>query len=241
MALGWRDSGRCPAPAGLLPHLCSEGAGTPRGPCSCRCLGIRLGLPRGGSFRKRRWVPDCPRQSEPRLGPAAPPPVTLGPRSLPWSPDVLGQERSRLGAGSGVSPALAPPLPPPGRAHAAALSLVLALGRLAGRGPPRDAAFHLQRLRPAFVLIGVLTVLHVLWGLGSRKSWPQPSGIRDRQSFQSPCAGVNQPCMLRALTPPSPDFLIYEMAIAARACFPQVECGGANCSACVWAWNTQGR
>lgn len=183
-----------------------RGGGHTLGPCSCRCLGIRLGLPRGGTFRKRRrWVPDFPCHSEPGLAPAAPT------TSYTWSPVtaleprcVGARERSWLGAGSGLSPALAPPLPSPGEAHAASLSLVLALGRLAGCCPPRDAAFHLQRLRPAFILIGVLTVLHVLWGLGSRKSWPQPSCIRDTQSFQSLCGGANYPRALRALTTPSP-------------------------------------
>lgn len=138
---------------------------------------------------------------------------------------VGARERSQLGAGSGLSPALAPPLPSPGEAHAVSLSLVLALGRLAGRGPPRDAAFHLQRLRPAFILIGVLTVLHVLWGLGSRKSWPQPSGIGTHRAFSLSVVVSTTPVRSGHSPPPPclpqcPDVLIYKMAIAAQACFP---------------------
>lgn len=72
--------------------------------------------------------------------------------------------------GSGLGPVLAPLslLPCGPGAHTASLSLVLALSRLAGHGPPRNAALHLQRLGPAFVLIGVLTVLHMLWGSGEQ-------------------------------------------------------------------------
>lgn len=54
-----------------------------------------------------------------------------------------------------------------GQARAASLSLVLGLRWLAGYGSPRNAAFHFQCLRPAFVLIGVPTVLHVLRGQGA--------------------------------------------------------------------------
>lgn len=104
----------------------------------------------------------------------------FGHQSLPWSPNVLGQENVP-GRVWGRASALhccrrrhcrrrRRHRLHPGWAHAASLSLELTLGGLAGHGPPRDAAFHLQRLRPAFILIGVLTVLHVLQGGGSRKS-----------------------------------------------------------------------
>lgn len=104
--------------------------------------------------------------------------------------------------GSGLGPVLAPlPLPPRGPgAHTASLSLVLALSRLAGHGPPWDAALHLQRLGPAFVLIGVLTVLHVLWGSGEQEV--TASAFRRRgQSFQSSGASINRPCTVAALAP----------------------------------------
>lgn len=67
----------------------------------------------------------------------------------------------------------------PGRAHGASLAWS-SLRRLAGRASPRDAAFHLQRLGPAFILIGVPAVLHMLQGQGSGESQPQPSGTPER-------------------------------------------------------------
>lgn len=96
--------------------------------------------------------------------------------SPPWRPHVSGQENAPGRAWAQASP---------GWAHAA--SLVLSRARsLAGCGPSRDAALHLERLGPAFVLIGVPAVLHVLRGGRSGRARPQPSGIGDRQSPPPP-------------------------------------------------------
>lgn len=78
------------------------------------------------------------------------------------------------GVGPHPTPVLVLLLLPSGPGTCSSLSLVLVLGWLAGHGLPWDAAFHLQCLGPAFILIGVLTVLHMLWGQGSMKSQPQP-------------------------------------------------------------------
>jgi hypothetical protein len=54
---------------------------------------------------------------------------------------------------------------------------------LAGYAPSGDTAFHLQRLRPALVLVGVLTVLHMLQGRGVGQEvtvWPPGIGDRSR-------------------------------------------------------------
>lgn len=74
-------------------------------------------------------------------------------------------------------------------------------------------------------------ILHTYWcaycssravGFGERKSWPQPSGVRDGQNCQCPCAAVTQACGPGALTlsAPAPSFLIRTTAIAAQACVP---------------------
>lgn len=161
---------------------------------------------RGNGVTKRRRVPWAPVTKCGRASPCSPHilhhlETTFW--SLPQSPNVLGPQSTPAQAwGVGLGLRL------PGSARAslglASLSLVLALAVLAGRASPWDATFHLQCLGPAFVLVGVLTVLHVLWG-GEQKV--MTLALRDRgqewtraQAFSHLCC-AGQQCTLRALGP----------------------------------------
>lgn len=77
--------------------------------------------------------------------------ITLRPLS---SPDVLGQGSLMLGHGTRPSPYTGAMLPPSVWSQSSAV--------LAHHASSRDTAFHLQGLWPALILVGVLTVLHML-------------------------------------------------------------------------------
>lgn len=92
-----------PSPCRAATTFVQRGGRHTPGPCSRRCLGIRLGLPRGGSFRKRRWVPDLPCQSEPGLAPCSPHHQShLGPGHCLGAPTCWGKRA--FPAGRGVRP-----------------------------------------------------------------------------------------------------------------------------------------
>lgn len=100
----------------------------------------------GISFRKTKTqVPKLPDKMK-RASPAVP--ITLRPLS---SPNVLGRGSLMPGHGARAPPYTGAMLPPSVWSQSSA---VLA--------PSRNTAFHLQGLWPALILVGVLTVLHML-------------------------------------------------------------------------------
>lgn len=208
-----RGSGRCPNLPGCS-QSCTVRGGHP-GPFQDSGWGRRWreewrtgldGLTGGNSVTKRRRVPWAPVTKCGRASPCSPhSPHHLETTfwSLPRSPDVLGPGSAPAWAW-GVSLSLCPPCSARASLGLASLGPVLALAVLAGRASPRDTAFHLQRLGPAFVLVAVLTVLHVLRG-GEQKV--MTLALRDRgqewtrtQAVSQLCC-VGQRCTLRALGP----------------------------------------
>lgn len=106
-------------------------------------------LSRSISFRKTRTqVPKLPDKMK-WASPAAP--ITLRPLS---SPNVLGRGSLMPGHGAQSPPDTGAMLPPSVWSQSSAV--------LARYAPSRDTAFHLQGLWPALILVGVLTVLHML-------------------------------------------------------------------------------
>ena len=97
--------------------------------------------------------------------------------------------------GRGLSPVLAPRQ---GLGTRSLAQFRLRAWRLAGCGPPGNAALHFQRLGPAFVLIGVLAILHVLWG---RRRHVLILSHRGQTDPPSSWAGVNQAGILWAPSP----------------------------------------
>lgn len=108
-----------------------------------------VGTDCGISFRKTRTqVPKLPDKMK-WASPAAP--ITLRPLS---SPNVLGRGSLMPGHGAQSPPDTGAMLPPSVWSQSSAV--------LARYAPSRDTAFHLQGLWPALILVGVLTVLHML-------------------------------------------------------------------------------
>lgn len=144
--------------------------------------GGQLGLPGGGSFRKYGEGRLTALSKRAGAGPCHPRPRSCRgrpplPRVTAWEPRCVGPERAPPASGPQRRLLPAGRTRPPWAGPAAA--------RLAGRGPPGDAALHLQRLGPAFVLVGVFAVLHVLRGRGQAGLSRRAAGTPELRSLRT--------------------------------------------------------
>lgn len=133
-----------------------------------------------------------------------------GHRSRPRSPDVLNKRALLAGVGSGLSPALAPLLPPPGPGTRSLLSLVVAW---LASWPCFSLGCSLPSPAPRASLHTCWCVCCSSHAAGSRERGVTTSALtHPRKNWQCPWASVSQPCTLRAPAPSvCPGTLIFLM------------------------------